>query len=423
MNRGRPQEWSGAILANYPHGGLHSLPTFTRPYFASLPRSGSELSIVSTKSAAAERLVENVPLVARNPPPMKPLRHVYSTMRDSRFGKTRDMSSDLAPNSSFSDPRTLSGSKRTMRLPSLRTSPVHKNPTAPRIPSPLAYPVTAHKDEEDSSFENESLLMSPIDESRLQDNLPPDWKAHLNTAEEESQGDEISSIPMTPLDMDEDEAIIEIENDSSEVSYISSTPHKSLFTTTPDSSPEARPFSLSRHWHIPNVNTNAQREPQSNEAKKKLESGSSSGSLTGTQHKLERFIIYRVLFWIAIWWISSAFMFTVLEDHWTLLDGFYFTFTTMATVGYGDLSLRSPWSWEVWYFFIFQGVCHSFRLWYCPTWRLADNSSQVAILTFCIEGCGHDLGYRVNRRLMKFYLERLERKEEIDMEDSDYLIE
>ena len=82
-------------------------------------------------------------------------------------------------------------------------------------------------------------------------------------------------------------------------------------------------------------------------------------------------------------------VFTLLERDWSLLNGFYFTLTTMATIGYGDLSLESPLAWEFWYFFIFYGV---------------------SLLSFLIEGIGHDLGHRVNRVFVRFYLQRLDRK-------------
>lgn len=367
MNPGRHHHRSQAVaLSNYPVNGLHSLPTFTRPYFASLPRSGSEISIVSTKSAAAERLVDSIPLVKRNPPPMKPLHHVYSSMRDARFGKVRDLEADMFSFAPLESSPSLAASVKTTP----KSSPLRKSPTAPRISSPLASPATKEssselefQDDDDDDFR---IRMPLLDKSRLKDALPQDWISHYDpasTTEDKDGSSEISSIKKACLNGSEEdnEEDIGIESDDCGQHETPSRPHHSLFTSTPDASPEARPFTLQRHRHGPTQFEDSEELLQNNDSGETTDNIADSGlsataAMAASQHKLERFIIYRVVFWIMIWWIGSAFLFAIIEDHWTLLDGFYFTFTTMATVGYGDLSLRSPWSWEVWYFFIFQGV-------------------------------------------------------------------
>jgi hypothetical protein len=105
--------------------------------------------------------------------------------------------------------------------------------------------------------------------------------------------------------------------------------------------------------------------------------------MTQKHRGLESSLLLKIVMWTMFWWISSAVIFTLLEKDWTWLDGFYFTFTTMTTIGYGDVQLRSPMSWEFWYFFIFQAV---------------------SLLIFCFEGLGHDLGYRIHLWFGRMYV-------------------
>lgn len=94
---------------------------------------------------------------------------------------------------------------------------------------------------------------------------------------------------------------------------------------------------------------------------------------------LESRLVSVIIFWILLYWIVSALIFSFLEE-WSILDGIYFTFVTMTTIGYGDLKLKNPISWEFWYFFIF---------------------NAVSIITFVLEGFGHDFGIRLHRVFKK----------------------
>jgi hypothetical protein len=90
---------------------------------------------------------------------------------------------------------------------------------------------------------------------------------------------------------------------------------------------------------------------------------------------LESRLVSIIIFWVFLYWIGSALIFSFLEE-WSIIDGVYFTFVTMTTIGYGDLKLNNPISWEFWYFFIF---------------------NAVSIITFVIEGFGHDFGIRLKK--------------------------
>ena len=64
----------------------------------------------------------------------------------------------------------------------------------------------------------------------------------------------------------------------------------------------------------------------------------------------------RVTTWILLWWLGSAWIFTISQPEWAYFDAVYFSFVTMTGIGYGDLRVRTPVAVEYWYVFLFNAV-------------------------------------------------------------------
>ncbi|TPX35450.1 hypothetical protein SmJEL517_g02187 [Synchytrium microbalum] len=84
----------------------------------------------------------------------------------------------------------------------------------------------------------------------------------------------------------------------------------------------------------------------------------------------------QIVFWLLTYWLLGSLVFERIEGTWTYSDATYFTWSTITTIGYGDLIPQSPWSWEFWNIFVFL---------------------EVGILSYLLGLAGNKLGRRFAR--------------------------
>ncbi|KAI9026229.1 hypothetical protein DFJ74DRAFT_704721 [Hyaloraphidium curvatum] len=71
------------------------------------------------------------------------------------------------------------------------------------------------------------------------------------------------------------------------------------------------------------------------------------------RRRIEMWSIARIGVIFLIYWFIGGVLFYVLEPPWDYLEGLYFAWSTLTTVGYGDLVCIKPACWEWWLYFVY----------------------------------------------------------------------
>ncbi|KAI9337016.1 hypothetical protein DFJ73DRAFT_15924 [Zopfochytrium polystomum] len=83
----------------------------------------------------------------------------------------------------------------------------------------------------------------------------------------------------------------------------------------------------------------------------------SEGLLEDELEKLmERQKLRRLVVFLLSSWLAAAGLFQWTEPTWTYVDALYFCFTTISTIGYGDLFPTTAYAWELWFFYVMAAV-------------------------------------------------------------------
>ena len=343
LKRTRGHDRTSTPLKGYPYGALHSLPTFTRPYF-NVPMDDVPASLYD-RYADPE-----IPLHPHSTPTCT-LRHKYSSMRDERFRKVQgqlehhrlfhhaghdrghDVSRGQAQGASG---RVSTPTKTTLTAPckSVQEDSFSMDERTPCSRVQSLSPLPLHLDAPTSAWRRE---------------MPEEW-LHVEECKVSADGS-VDSIEEIQVEEELWANLRSTESCSAKGSIELDSllaPSDTSLTCSDDSMESVEDLGV--QW----MQDLLQEDPNLFTSPRLLPSPSTLSM--HAESRLEFWLVTKVLIWILAWWICSSVIFTLLEEGWTLVDGLYFTFETMTTIGYGDLSLRSPLSWEFWYLFIFNGV-------------------------------------------------------------------
>jgi hypothetical protein len=70
---------------------------------------------------------------------------------------------------------------------------------------------------------------------------------------------------------------------------------------------------------------------------------------------LKHFTLVIITAMVLFFWFTSALLFSLMEQ-WSYLNAVYFSFATLATIGYGDFIPTNPVSLAYTFFFVFVGL-------------------------------------------------------------------